>query len=93
MRLRWTRRTRTGGDSWEGEVPLGEVYERYRVSIYQDAVLVRVVETDGPEYFYADAEIEADFGPDAPATGVSMRVAQLSDAVGAGVEARILVSL
>ena len=93
VRLRWTRRTRTGGDSWEGEVPLGEVYERYRVSIYQGAVLVRVAETDGPEYFYADAEIEADFGPDAPATGVSMRVAQLSDAVGAGVEARILVSL
>ena len=92
VRVSWVRRTRTGGDSWEGEVPLGEAYERYRVSVYDGAALVRIVETDAPGYFYTDAEMEADFGPGGPAS-FAVGAAQLSDAVGAGVEARVSVSL
>ena len=34
IRLSWIRRTRQGGDTWEGEVPLSEAFERYRVSIF-----------------------------------------------------------
>ena len=33
VEIRWIRRTRTGGDSWEGEVPLGEDVEAYEVEI------------------------------------------------------------
>ncbi len=31
--IRWIRRTRADGDSWTGEVPLGEDSERYEVDI------------------------------------------------------------
>ncbi len=37
VRLSWIRRSRIGGDSWEGEIPIAEGYERYRVKIFADA--------------------------------------------------------
>ena len=33
LRLTWVRRARIGGDSWEGEVPLEEPIERYRLTV------------------------------------------------------------
>lgn len=84
----WKRRTRTGGDSWEGEdAPLGEAYERYRVEIRAGDRLVRASEVSAPAFAYAAAQIAADFPPAAFPSGrppLTIRVAQLSDRVGVG---------
>ncbi|MFC2954037.1 glycoside hydrolase/phage tail family protein [Marinicaulis aureus] len=88
IRLSWIRRTREGGDSWEGEVPLSEYDERYRVTIYDGASPVRTVETTTSEYAYAAADILADFGSSDPGATLTFAVAQVSDAVGEGAEAR-----
>jgi hypothetical protein len=92
IRLSWIRRTRTGGDSWEGEVPLGELSERYRVTIFDGETPVRTAETTAPEYAYEAAAILADFGGD-PGEALSFSVAQISDAVGAGAEGTASVAL
>lgn len=86
LRLTWIRRTRAGGDSWEGEVPLSEAYERYRLRIYNGGAIVREVETTTPDYLYAAVDITTDFGVPGPGASLTFSVAQLSDAVGAGVE-------
>ncbi|MCA8887917.1 MAG: hypothetical protein KDA46_03740, partial [Parvularculaceae bacterium] len=88
--LTWVRRTRLGGDSWAGEdAPLGEAYERYRVEIYNGAALVRTAETTAPAFIYDAAMIAADFaGPRPPLTA---RIAQLSDLVGPGGWAEVVV--
>jgi len=79
----WVRRTRRGGDSWEGEdVPLGESQERYRVEIYDGAVLTRTEETSLPAFTYSAAMIAADFPEGRPP--LTIRIAQLSDKVGPG---------
>jgi len=88
IRLSWIRRTRTGGDSWEGEVPLSELTERYRVTIFNGGASVREIETTGPDYLYESADITADFGGGGPGASLDFAVAQLSDAVGDGVERR-----
>ncbi|MEL7489093.1 MAG: glycoside hydrolase/phage tail family protein [Pseudomonadota bacterium] len=85
--LQWIRRTRIGGDSWESEAPLGEVTERYQVTIYDGAAPVRTVETTAPRYAYAAADAAADFGA-APAS-LAFGVRQWSDRVGWGDEARL----
>ncbi|WP_375205587.1 phage tail protein [Hyphococcus sp.] len=87
IRLSWIRRTREGGDSWEGEVPLGEYDERYRMTIYDGLTPVRTVETATSEYAYAAADILADFGSSDPGPTLTFAVAQISDAVGEGAEA------
>ncbi len=88
IRLFWIRRARAGGDSWEGEVPLGEQSERYRVSVFDGAAEIRTAETTAPDYLYAAADIAADFGPSGPGGTIAFAVAQLSDAVGEGAEAK-----
>ncbi|WP_432760037.1 phage tail baseplate protein, partial [Hyphococcus sp.] len=88
LHLSWIRRTRQGGDSWEGEVPIGEQSERYRLTIYDGATPVREVETASPEYAYDAADIAADFGGPYAGGAISFAVAQISDAVGEGVEAK-----
>jgi hypothetical protein len=83
--LTWIRRTRIGGDSWTGEdVPLSEAYERYRVEIRRadTGALIRTAETTSPAFTYASALQAADFPGGTPA--LTIRAAQLSDAVGAG---------
>ncbi|MFZ5615973.1 MAG: baseplate multidomain protein megatron [Pseudomonadota bacterium] len=86
IEISWIRRTRTGGDSWEGEdVPLSEAFERYRVEIYDGERLVRTAEVGTPAYAYAD--IAADFPPSSFPSGrppLTFRVAQISDRVGPG---------
>ncbi len=84
IRLSWIRRTREGGDSWEGEVPLSEQSERYALTIYNGAAPLREIETTTPDYLYAAADITADFGPAGPGAAITFSVAQISDAVGAG---------
>ena len=88
IRLSWIRRTRAGGDSWEGDVPLSETSERYRLSIYNGASVVREIETTSAEHLYLAADITADFGGPGPGASLDLAVAQLSDAVGEGIEGR-----
>jgi hypothetical protein len=87
----WTRRTRVGGDSWEGlEVPLGEESERYRLEILDapggDAL--RTVEVTEPSFLYTAAMQTADFG--STQWNVPIRVAQVSPSYGPGVPAEQL---
>jgi GTA TIM-barrel-like domain/Putative phage tail protein len=81
----WLRRTRTGGDSWQGlEVPLGEDEERYRLDILDGpgGAVLRTIETTEPIFSYTSAMQTADFG--APQWNVSIRVAQVSPVYGPG---------
>lgn len=86
--ISWTRRTRIGGDGWEGEeVPLAEAFERYRVEIRNGAALVRTAEVSSPAFAYTAAMIAADFPPASFPGGrppLTIRIAQLSDLVGPG---------
>jgi hypothetical protein len=82
----WVRRTRIGGDSWQGvEVPLGEDGERYQLEILASlgGAVKRSVETTSPSYLYTAAMQTADFG--AMQWNVSIRVAQISPSYGPGV--------
>jgi hypothetical protein len=86
--LSFIRRTRTEGDGWDqAEVPLGEAREAYRVEILDGAAVVRTFETGVPSLLYPAADEAADFGT--PQAVLTVRIAQLSDAVGAGA-ARVL---
>jgi hypothetical protein len=81
IRIRWTRRTRVNGDSWESEtVPLGEEQERYRVVLHAAGVVVREVETSQPMYVYGTVAQEAD----GMSTALVAEIAQISHAYGPG---------
>ncbi len=86
----WLRRTRLGGDSWDGlDVPLGETYESYRVQLLQGGALVREAIVAAPSWRYDAASRSAD-GLTGP---VDIEVAQISDLFGPGLAARISVTL
>ncbi len=60
--LSWIRRTRLGGDSWQGiDVPLGEEREFYQVQLWAEQAVQASFETSTPELFL---EIEALAGID-----------------------------
>lgn len=80
--LRWVRRTRTEGDSWSGEVPLGEDREAFEIDIMSGAAVKRTLTSDAPSVLYAAADEIADFG--AAQTHLTVRIAQLSATVGRG---------
>ena len=90
--VQWVRRTRYGGDSWEGlEVPLGEDAELYRLDILDalDGAVLRSVETSSPAFAYTAAMQTDDFG--APQWNVHVRVAQVSPVYGPGPDAVQLI--
>ncbi|RAI42615.1 baseplate multidomain protein megatron [Rhodoplanes roseus] len=92
VRLSWIRRTRRDGDSWDvADVPLGEDGESYAVDILAGSTVVRTLATAGPAVLYAAADEIADFG--APQAGLSVRIAQVSAAVGRGVAAEAVLAL
>ena len=78
----WIRRTRLDGDSWEGEVSLGEASEAYVVDILSGGGIVRTLSATAPSALYAAADELADFG--AAQAALSIRVSQLSATVGRG---------
>jgi GTA TIM-barrel-like domain/Putative phage tail protein len=81
--ISWIRQTRSGGDAWAlQEVPLSEDVERYQLQVMNGAAVVRGLTPAVPSQFYSDAEMTADFGT-VPST-LTLRVAQMSAAVGAG---------
>ena len=81
-RFTWIRRTRFDGDSWVGEVPLGEDNEQYALDIMADADVVRTLTASTPAVLYTTDDELADFG--AAQTSLSVRVAQFSATVGRG---------
>ena len=87
LAVTWLRRTRKSGDNWEpADVPLGEDDESYRVEFLAgaqaSAAVVRTVTTSITSLVYTAAQQTADLG--APGARVTLRVAQVSRAVGQG---------
>jgi hypothetical protein len=89
--LSWIRRTRVDGDTWVGEVPLGEDREQYAVEILSGADVVRTLSVTTPIVLYPAADELADFG--VTQTSLTVRVAQLSATVGAGFAATATLAL
>jgi hypothetical protein len=83
LAVTWVRRTRIGGDSWDGiEVPLAEDAEAYEVDILDGATVKRTLASSTPAVTYTAAQQTADFG--APQSSVSVRVHQLGASAGRG---------
>ena len=76
-----------------GEVPLAEQSERYAVTIFDGADVVRALETTSPDYRYSAADLAADFGPSGSGAAITFSVAQISDAVGRGVESSVSATI
>jgi hypothetical protein len=76
LHVSWIRRARLGGDIWEGEVPLAEGVERYRVRVLEGDALVHEAEVIEPSFVL----------PSAP-SAVRIEVAQGSSLYGWGVPA------
>lgn len=85
----WIRRTRIDGDSWVGEVPLGEDREQYVLDILSGPIVARSIIVDAPTALYPSADELSDFG--APQSSLSVRVAQLSATVGRGFAAEAIL--
>jgi hypothetical protein len=86
----WIRRTRIDGDSWSGEVPLGEDSEQYALDVLSGGSVVRTLASTTPAALYAAADEIADFG--APQATLHVRVMQISATVGRGFATDIILS-
>ncbi|MEM7732708.1 MAG: glycoside hydrolase/phage tail family protein [Pseudomonadota bacterium] len=77
----WIRRTRIGGDSWQGlDVPLGEESEQYLVRVRQGQSLVRETIVESPEWTYDLSAQSAD----GIVGAFRVEVGQISAVVGVG---------
>ena len=82
--LSWIRRARLSGDALDGDPPLSEEREFYRVEVHgPDGALVRVLSPATSSVIYAAADQKTDFGGPAP-SGVRVTVAQGSAIYGFG---------
>jgi len=88
--LRWIRRTRIDGDSWQSlEVPLGEDTERYHIRVVSGGDVVREGESTAPEWAYSPADVVAD-----GVTGeITFEVAQISERFGIGPYNRMTINV
>lgn len=87
LRLRWLRRTRIDGDSWQAsDVPLGEERERYLLRLRSAGTVLHEETLSAPEWLYDAARRAAD-GPE-----VVIEVAQISASFGAGPFARLVLA-
>jgi GTA TIM-barrel-like domain/Putative phage tail protein len=81
--LTWIRQTRSGGDAWEFEnVPLSEDVEAYVLQVLGGATVLRSWTPSSAQQIYTTEEMTQDFG--APTATLSLKVAQVSAAFGAG---------
>jgi len=88
--LTWIRRTRIGGDGWDGaEVPLGEESERYEVDILNGDAVVRTIMSTTAACVYSAADQVVDFGSAQAALAVAVH--QISPAYGRGTAKRAIV--
>lgn len=82
--IRWTRRTRIGGDSWQGiDVPLAEETEAYEIEIRDGDTVKRIIAASSPHESYGTAEQLADFGG-TDFTSIDLTLYQLSRTYGRG---------
>jgi hypothetical protein len=90
--LRWIRRTRIDGDSWETQdVPLGEAGEAYEIDILDGGNVVRKLTASSPSVLYVNVDEFADFG--SPQASITFRVAQMSASVGRGFPSEMSASI
>ncbi|MCZ8195002.1 glycoside hydrolase/phage tail family protein [Brevundimonas sp.] len=89
LTIHWIRRTRFGGDSWEGDTPLNEESEAYEVDILDGVTVVRTLIASAPAVTYSAAQQTADFGALPP--NLSVAVYQLSATIGRGWPANALI--
>ncbi len=83
LALAWTRRTRSGGDSWEtADAPLGETAESYAIDVLAGSIVKRTLTSVAPTTLYAAADQIADFG--SLQASITVRLAQLSPTYGRG---------
>ncbi|WP_040672365.1 hypothetical protein [Rhodobacter ferrooxidans] len=79
--LRWVRRTRVDGDSWQStEVPLGEDQEIYMVRVVVGGVVLREDIVAAQSWFYPQTLRLAD----GAGNDFKVEVAQVSDRFGPG---------
>jgi len=86
----WIRRTRINGDTWSGEVPLGEDSEQYALDILSGGSVVRGLNSGTPSVLYAAADELADFG--APQTSLRVQLMQISAIAGRGFATDVLLT-
>ncbi|WP_121629970.1 baseplate multidomain protein megatron [Tropicibacter alexandrii] len=81
IEVRWTRRTRIDGDSWDlYDVPLGEDQETYLVRVQQGDTVIRETAVTTPDWTYPASQRSAD-----SLTGAfQIAVAQISGRYGPG---------
>ncbi|MEM9581094.1 MAG: hypothetical protein AAF891_10440, partial [Pseudomonadota bacterium] len=89
LSVTWVRRTRFGGDEWVyGDISLGEENETYQLRVMVGGLVRRQEFLSVPSWHYSAAEQAAD--------GVGglfeLRVSQVSQRYGPGLEARVLVT-
>ncbi|MEM9049147.1 MAG: glycoside hydrolase TIM-barrel-like domain-containing protein [Pseudomonadota bacterium] len=90
LEIAWMRRTRVGGDSWEGvEVPLAEEREVYLLRVVSATAALREWEVTAPAGIYTAAQQASD----AVTVPFDIEVAQVSAGFGAGPFARITVNV
>jgi hypothetical protein len=83
LNLTWVRRTRIGGDSWDGiDVPLGETQERYEIDILDGPTVKRTLTAASPAVTYSAAQQTEDFG--SPQPSIALRLFQMSATRGRG---------
>jgi hypothetical protein len=88
----WLRRGRVDADLWqEGEIPLAEAVERYRVRILAQSVVLREAYPERPVWTYEKAWYVSDLKTN-NMNGLRFEVAQLSDRFGPGPSAYITIS-
>lgn len=74
LHISWIRRSRIEADAWaDGEVPLDEAEERYRLEIMNGSAVARTVEVGEAEFTYAAADELADFGVSQTVLGLRLR--------------------
>ncbi len=74
LRISWIRRGRIEADAWaEGEVPLDEAQERYRLEILDGSAVLRLVEVGVAGFTYPAADELADFGEAQATLGIRVR--------------------
>ena len=85
----WIRRTRIGGDSWDGiEVPLGEASESYLLRVLEGGVIRRELQLPLTSWSYEAALAAAD----GITAAFEVEVAQISDVYGPGLFAGVTVA-
>ncbi len=85
LQFSWIRRARVGGDNWDGEPPLSEEAEAYRVSIQSAGAVVRTIDVTTPAAAYSSAAQAADFPAGTPGS-LTVTVQQWSATFGWGAQ-------